>query len=91
MNKQSTERQLHNGMIQTLIRFTSAQLDRKEVKLLDMKEDLESYEGFMSKIKDERSVVPSRVRVLREDIKIAEHIISECRKGVEYLKSQKIK
>lgn len=91
MNKQPTERQLHNGMIQTLIRFTSAQLDRKEVKLLDMKEDLESYEGFMSNIKDERSVVPSRVRVLREDIKIAEHIISECRKGVEYLKSQKIK
>ncbi len=91
MNKKPTDKQIHNDMLQTLIWFTSGQLKRKEVKLVKMKEDLEAYEGFSSTIKDKGSVVHSRVVVLREDIKVAEHIISECRKGIEYLKSQKLK
>lgn len=91
MTKQLTEKEIHNDMLETLIRFTEGQLDRKEVKVMDMKEDLEAYEGFAATIKDKGSVVYSRVAVLREDIKIAEHIISKCKEGIKYLESQKIK
>ena len=91
MKNKPTEKQIHNDMIKTLIQFTAGQLNRKNIKLIQMKEDLEAYRGFSLTIKDPKSVVHSRVSVLEYDIRMAEALIKKCNKGLEYLESQKIK